>query len=170
MIKKRTNATGVNTNIALEPTAASSSTSNINNNIIINKREGGDSDNKRCEYRTRRNNQRNSHKNVILETYAQILLNQDKALLSNLIFKHTIIVSKECLEEIIKAILKVTEVEVYLDEDINCCAGKANPIRKIEAIKIIKENGEIVTDFKQVYNKEFNELVNNYLKCIKFCV
>ena len=75
MIKKRTNATGVNTNIALEPTAASSSTSNINNNIIINKREGGDSDNKRCEYRTRRNNQRNSHKNVILETYAQILLN-----------------------------------------------------------------------------------------------
>lgn len=173
MIKKRTNATGVNANIALEPTAASSSTSNINNNIIINKREDGKEEivitrdvNAQIEPEIKETDA----KSVILETFAQILLNQDKALLSNLIFKHTIIVPKECLEEIIKAILKVTEVEVHLDEDINCCAGKASPIRKIEAIKILKENGEIVTDFKQVYNKEFNELVNNYHICLKFCV
>lgn len=173
MIKKRTNATGVNANIALEPTAASSSTSNINNNIIINKREDGKEEiviTRDVNAQIEPEINETDAKSVILETYAQILLNQDKALLSNLIFKHSIIVPKECLEEIIKAILKVTEVEVHLDEDIACCAGKANPIRRIEAIKILKENGEIVTDFKQVYNKEYNELLNNYHLCLKFCV
>lgn len=41
MIKKRTLVNGVNANVSLEPSAASQSTSNINNNIIINKREDG---------------------------------------------------------------------------------------------------------------------------------
>ena len=62
------------------------------------------------------------------------------------------------------------EVEVHLDEDISCCGEKANPIRRIEAIKNLKENREIITDFKQVYNKEYNELVNNYHLCLKFCI
>ena len=110
----------------------------------------------------------NDFNRIILHLY--LLIIQDKALLSNLISKHSIIVPKECLEEIIKAILKVNEVEVHLDEDIGCCAGKANPIRRTEAMKIIKENGEIFTDFKQVYNKEYNELVNNYHLCLKFCI
>lgn len=65
-------------------------------------------------------------KSVNCETYAQILLNQDKALFCNMISIHSIIVPKECLEEIIKAILKVNEVEIHMDEDINCCAGKAS--------------------------------------------
>ena len=36
MIKKRNNTAGINANISLEPSAASQSTNNLTNNIIIN--------------------------------------------------------------------------------------------------------------------------------------
>ena len=174
MIKKRSLTNGVNANVSLEPSAASQSTSNINNNIIINKREDGKEDivitrdigldEQPLETKDK------DVRIVILEAYAQILLNQDKALLSNLIFKNNIIVPVSALENIIKAAIKADQVEIYLDEDVKCCATKANPIRKIEAIKIITDNGEIVTDMKQVYNKEYNELVNIYHLCLKYAV
>ena len=174
MIKKRNLNAGVNANVSLEPSAASQSTSNINNNIIINKREDGKEDivitrdiepiDKPLEDKDK------DARTVILEAYAQILLDQDKALLSNLIFKNNIIVPVSSLENIIKAAIKTEQVEIYLNEDVKCCATKANPIRKIEAIKIINDNGEIVTDFKQVYNKEYNELVNLYHLCLKYAV
>lgn len=174
MIRKKSNNLGVNANVSLEPSAASQSTSNINNNIIINKRDDGkedivitrdiELDDKQLEAIDK------DVRTVILETYAQILLDQDKALLSNLIFKNNIIVPVSSLENIIKSAIKVESVEIYLDEDVKCCASKANPIRKIEAIKIINDNGEIVTDFKQYYNKEFNELVNVYHLCLKYAV
>ena len=174
MIKKRSLTNGVNANVSLEPSAASQSTSNINNNIIINKREDGKEDivitrdigldEQPLETKDK------DVRIVILEAYAQILLNQDKALLSNLIFKNNIIVPVSALENIIKAAIKADQVEIYLDEDVKCCATKANPIRKIEAIKIITDNGEMVTDMKQVYNKEYNELVNIYHLCLKSAV
>ena len=113
--------------------------------------------------------QKRDVKNVILETYAQILLNQDKALLSNLISKHCIIVPVESLVDIIKAIVNAREVEIQMEEDVNCC-GKISPIHKIEAIKIIDQTGEIITDFKQVYNKEYNALVKRYHLCLKYCI
>ena len=177
MIKKRSLTNGVNANVSLEPSAASQSSSNINNNIYINKREDGKEDviitrdielpdiNENLEERSIKD-----VKLIILETYAKILLNQDKALLSNLIFKNSIIVPITSLQEIIKNIVNCSDVEIFIDEDIKCCASKANPIRKISAIKIHTDNGEIVTDFKQVYNKEYNELVNNYHLCLKYVV
>ena len=174
MIRKKSNNLGVNANVSLEPSAASQSTSNINNNIIINKRDDGkedivitrdiELDDKPLEAEDK------DVRTIILEAYAQILLDQDKALLSNLIFKNNIIVPVSSLVNIIKAATKTDQVEIYLDEDVKCCATKVNPIRKIEAIKIINDNGEMVTDFKQVYNKEFNELVNVYHLCLKYAV
>ncbi len=172
MIKKRTLTNGVNANVSVEPTAASQSTSNINNNIIINKRDDGKEDiviTRDVEVQADEPKTADVRE-VILECYAQILLTQDKALISNLVSKHCIIVPIESLQNIIKTMLNAHEVEVHLDEDINCCAGKANPIRKVEAIKIIDTNGEIITDFKQVFNKEFNQLVNNYHLCLKYCI
>lgn len=173
MIKKRTLTNGVNANVSVEPSAASQSTSNINNNIIINKREDGKEEiviTRDIELPKEEENKLTDVRNVILETYAQILLDQDKALISNLISKHCIIVPYDSLTEIIKAILKVQQVEIQIDEDIKCCAAKGNPIKKIEAIKIINENGEVITDFKQVFNKEYNDLVNVYHICLKYCV
>lgn len=174
MIRKNAKNVGVNANVSLEPSAASQSTSNINNNIIINKRDDNTE-----EIVITRNIELDEKplaakdkdvRTVILETYAQILLDQDKALLSNLIFKNNIIVPVSALQNIIKAAIKTEQVDVYLDEDIKCCSSKVNLIRKIEAIKVINDNGEIITDFKQVYNKEYNELVNVYHLCLKYAV
>ena len=171
MIKKRNLVNGVNANVSLEPSAASQSTSNISNNIIINKRDDGKEDIviTRDVELDAPEEKVNDVRNVILETYAQILLNQDKALISNLISRNSIIVSDEDLKAIIKSILNAREVEIHVEEDVGCC-GKINPIHKILAIKIIDDNGEYVTDFKQVFNKEYNELVYNYHLCLKYCI
>ena len=176
MIKKRNANAGVNANVSLEPSAASQSTSNLTNNIFINKRDDGKEDiviTRDIELQNIPPEDPNDLdvKYKILETYAKILLDQDKALISNLISKNCIIVPILSLQEIIKTILgNKCSVEIYVDEDIKCCATKASPIRKIEAIKIVNEDGEIVTDFKQVYNKEYNDLVHVYHLCLKYVV
>lgn len=75
MIKKRTLTNGVQANVSIEPSAASQSTSNINNNIIINKREDGKEDiviTRDAEVVQVEESQRPDVRNVILETFAQI--------------------------------------------------------------------------------------------------
>ena len=181
MIKKHNLNGGVNANVSLEPNAASNSqsTNNINNNIIINKREDGKTEDIIITREIvpeelediKEENEFKDVRNVILETFAQILLDQDKALLSNLISKNCIIVPVTALQNIIKTMIGVEQVDIYLDEDESgCCVTKINPIRKVEAIKIVKENGEVITDFKQCYNKEFNDLTNLYHVSLKFAV
>lgn len=173
MIKKRNLTNGVNANISLEPSAASQSTNNLTNNIIINKRDDGKEEiviTRDVELNEEKEEKFKDVRNLILETYAQILLENDKTLITNLISKKCIIVSLNSLQEIIKNMLKCEDVIVFPDEDLGCCSAKTNPIRKIDAIKIIKENGEVVMDFKNVYNKEWNELVNVYHLCLKYCV
>ena len=183
MIKKRNMANGINANLSLEPSSAAQSNSNINNNIYITRKfdtsadlskelENEDEDvviTRDVQLDEIKEEETKDVKLVILETYAKILLNQDKALLSNLISKNCIIVPVSSLQEIIKTMIN-QDVEIYINEDIKCCAYKVSPIRKIEAIKIIKDNGEIITDFKTVYNKEYNELVNVYHLCLKYAV
>ena len=171
MIKKRSLTNGIQANLSLEPSAASQSTSNINNNIIINKREDGKEDiviTRDVELEQPTNEEYKDVKLLILETFANILLNQDKALLSNLIFKNCIIVPATALAEIIKAIINAEAVEININEDVGCL--NKSPIRKIETIKIINGNGEVITDFKHVYNKEYNELTNKYHLCLKYGV
>ena len=107
MIKKRNLTNGVNANVSLEPTSASQATNNLTNNIFINKREDGKED-----IVITRDVQPNLEeaeipdvKLAVLEAYAQILLDQDKALIANLISKNTIIVPATSLQKIIKAII-----------------------------------------------------------------
>ena len=180
MIKKRNLTNGVNANVSLEPSSAAQSNSNINNNIYITKHMDSESPEKDDDVIITREIQLEEVQNndtvdydvklLILETFAKILLDQDKALISNLIFKNCIIIPVSSLTQIIKTMIKDCEVEIYLNEDIKCCATKANPIRKVDAIKVIKNNGEVLTDFKQVYNKEYNDLVNVYHICLKHAV
>lgn len=179
MIKKRNLTNGVNANVSLEPSSAAQSNSNINNNIYITKHMDSESPEKDDDVIITREVQLEEVQNnnadpevrlLILETFAKILLDQDKALISNLIFKNCIIIPVSSLTQIIKTMIKDCEVEIYLNEDIKCCATKANPIRKVDAIKVIKNNGEVLTDFKQVYNKEYNDLVNVYHICLKYGV
>ena len=105
---------------------------------------------------------------IILDTFARILLDQNKALLLNLISKQTIIVPKTDLEQIIKAKTGLPCEVTLVDTDGGCCVAKYSPIKKIETIKII--NDELVSDFKQVYNNDYNDLINLYHLCLRFCI
>ena len=172
MIKKRNLNTGVNANVSLEPTSASQSNNNINNNIFINKRDDGKEDiviTRELPIAPEEPVVNTDVRSLILETYAKILLDQDKALISNLVSKRTIIVPIQDLASIIKSVTG-GNVEIYTDDNPGCCVAEVSPIQKVDAIKIVTESGEIVTDFKQVYNKEFNDLVNVYHLCLKYVV
>lgn len=105
---------------------------------------------------------------IILDTYAKILLDQNKALLLNLISKQTIIVPRSDLEQIIKAKVGLPCEVTLVDTDGGCCIAKYSPIKKVETIKII--NDELVSDFKQVYNNDYNDLINLYHLCLRFCI
>ncbi len=176
MIRKRSMNAGVNANVSLEPTSASQSNNNINNNIIINRREDGKEDivitrDITLEDDTALTAKFNDVTKLILETYAKILLDQDKALLTNIITKNSIIVPYDSLVDIIKCCVGPDkDVNIYIDEDVKCCAAKVSPIRSIDAIKIVADKGEVVTDFKTMYNKHYNELVNVYHVNLKYVV
>ena len=178
MINRKTRNLGVNANIGLDPTSASSSNNNFNNNIYV-QTQGPTSvkaqtRNVEVELPDIKTDTKSEHsynqsevKGLILETYANILLNQDKALIANLISKRTIIVPIDDLRAIIQ-LMTGGEVEVQYDEDVSCCAAKITYIKKIDAIKIIKDNNIVITDFKQVFNKEYNDLVNKYHLNLKY--
>ena len=105
---------------------------------------------------------------AVLDTYAKILLDQNKALLLNLISKQTIIIPRTDLEEIIKAKTGTTCQITLVDDEIGCCLAKYSPIKKIETIKLV--SGELVSDFKQTRNNDYNDLINLYHLCLKFCI
>ena len=106
---------------------------------------------------------------LILETYANILLNQDVALIANLVSKHTIIIPLENLRAIIQC-MTGNDVDIIVSEDTSCCAKKVSPIVKIDYIKITSDSGEVVTDLKQQYNREYNELTGKYHLNLKYVV
>lgn len=174
MINRKSRNIGVNANVSLEPNSAASSNNNFNNNIYV-----------QTPYPTEVKTTTSTFterdilpqpeaiiepdvRDLILQTFASILLNQDKALIANLISKRTIIVPLNDLCEIIR-VMTDGDVEIRVEEDCSCCMAKVSPIQKIEAIKIIKDN-VVITDFKQVFNKEYNELVNNYHVNLKYVI
>ena len=174
MINRKTRNLVVNANIGLDPTSASQSNNNFNNNIYVQTPYPADIKNQPSTFETRdvelediKNEDQTEVKGLILETYANILLNQDKALIANLISKHTIIVPIDDLKAIIQ-LMTGGEVEIHYDEEVSCCAAKITFIKKIDAIKIVKENNVVITDFKQVFNKEYNDLVNKYHVNLKY--
>ena len=183
MIKRKNTNTGMNANVSLEPNAAASSNNNFSNNIYVQTPYPAEVKTQPSTFTEREISLDTSYSakaddiaeekphvsTLILETYANILLNQDKALITNLISKNTIIIPYDSLVEIIRVVSN-GEVEIQVDEDISCCIAKSSPIKKIEVIKVIKENGEIITDFKYVFNKEYNELVNVYHLNLKYVI
>ncbi len=183
MINRKTRNLGVNANIGLDPTSAASSNNNFSNNIYVQTPYPSEVKTQPSTFQTKdveielpdikdekqneRRNDQTEVKGLILETYANILLNQDKALIANLISKHTIIVPIDDLRAIIQ-LMTNGEVEIHYDEDVSCCSAKVTFIKKIDAIKIIKDDNVIITDFKQVFNKEYNDLVNKYHLNLKY--
>ena len=89
-------------------------------------------------------------------------------MLLNLISKQTIIVPRTDLEEIVKAKTGMTCQVTLVDDEIGCCLAKYSPIKKIETIKLV--SGEVVSDFKQARNSDYNDLISLYHLCLKFCI
>lgn len=175
MINRKSHSNGVNAHIGLEPSSASQSNNNFSNNIYVQTPYPTDVKTSPSTFTEREilpqpeTIEKEDVRTLILETYAKILLDQDKALISNLISKRTIIVPLNDLVNIIQCMVG-GEVEIGFDDNSGCCVAKVSPIQKIDYIKVIKDDGEIITDFKQVYNKEYNELTLNYHLNLKYIV
>ena len=167
---------GVNVHIGLEPNSAAQSNNNFSNNIYVQtpypaEVKAEPSVFTECDAcPPPQTLEKEDVRTLILETYANILLNQDKALISNLISKRTIIVPANNLKAIIACIVGSCQVDIGYDEDCSCCAAKVSPIQKIDYIKVITDCGEVITDFKQVFNKEYNELSLTYHLNLKYVV
>lgn len=178
MIKRKSTSNGINAQVGIEPNSAAQSNNNFSNNIYVQTPYPAEVKTQPSSF-TERDVQLEDiaidHGSVdvrtlILETYANILLDQDKTLIANLISKHTIIVPVEALRTIISCIVGGSDVDIGYEEDNGCCAAKVSPIQRIDYIKIITDSGEIITDFKQVFNREFNELTLNYHLNLKYVV
>ena len=182
--RKNSTKAGINAHVGIEPNAASSSNNRFTNNVYVQTPYPAD-----VKLQTSTFNEREIElpdlpqpstvdsrtltdkqdvRTLILETYANILLNQDVALIANLVSKHTIIVPHDELQQIIQCITG-NHVDVIVSEDNGCCA-KTSPIVKVDFIKVITDAGQIITDFKQVFNKEYNELTGKYHLNLKYVV
>lgn len=173
--RKNSTRSAISANVGLESNAASTSNNSFTNNVYVQTPYPTSTvkpstfverDIELPDLPETEDNQ--DVRTLILETYANILLNQDVALIANLVSKHTIIVPLDNLKAIIQCITK-SQVDVIVSEDTSCCA-KTSPIVKIDYIKIIRDDGQIVTDLKQVYNKEYNELTGKYHLNLKYVV
>ena len=114
---------GVNAHIGLEPNSAAQSNNNFSNNIYVQTPYPTDVKTSPSVFTERdvlpqpETMHKQDVKTLILETYASILLNQDKALVSNLISKRTIIVPANDLKAIIACIVGSCQVDIGYDED-----------------------------------------------------
>ena len=112
----------------------------------------------------------------LLKLYQTILLSDNKKLLANVVLKNTIVLTGEDLEKIIELKTGKKCVITYTDPDLGCF--KINSVlMKIESIRIIDERpsvsgsssqGELMTDFKIKYNRDYLDLITTYQLNLKF--
>ena len=175
--RKNSTKAAISASVGIDSNAASSSNNNVTNNVYVQTPYPNEVKVQPSTYIERdielqdinEPNDRRDVRSLILETYANILLNQDVALIANLVSKHTIIIPLDDLQAIIKCITG-NDVSIIVSEDTGCCSAKVSPIVKIDFIKIITESGEVITDFKQVFNREYNELTGKYHLNLKYVV
>ena len=101
----------------------------------------------------------------LLQLYQTILLSDNKKLITNVIFKDSIVLTQEDLEKVIECKIGKTVKISYEDPEITCCGNNINPIMKISSIRI---DGANPSDFKIVYNKEYLELLTKYHLNLKY--
>ena len=175
--RKNSTKAAISASVGIDSNAASSSNNNVTNNVYVQTPYPNEVKVQPSTYIERdielqdinEPNDRRDVRSLILETHANILLNQDVALIANLVSKHTIIIPLDDLQAIIKCITG-NDVSIIVSEDTGCCSAKVSPIVKIDFIKIITESGEVITDFKQVFNREYNELTGKYHLNLKYVV
>ena len=176
--RKNSTKAGINAHVGIEPNSAASSNNSFTNNVYVQTPYPTDSKLPPSTFTEReielpdlsQSNtvDKQDVRTLILETYANILLNQDVALIANLVSKHTIIVPLDELQQIVQCITG-NHVDIIVSEDNSCCSKKG-PIVKVDFIKVVTDAGQIITDFRQVFNKEYNELTGKYHLNLKYVV
>jgi hypothetical protein len=169
---RKNNNYGVNTNVELDPNAISQST--VENKIYINTSDEPvirSSQGEECPTVLA-----NPIEIVIseleaklLQIYTEILLSQNKTLLSNILSSKNIILSKTDLESVIFIKTSAKCQIVLEDSDGNGCCAKINPLCKIDMIKIIHENLTEV-DFKYIYNSDYCLFRDKYHISLTYCL
>ena len=118
-------------------------------------------------YSTIQTNPSDNVDHYLLNLYQTILLKDDKKLLTNLISKNQIILTKEDLENVISRITGKQCVIDYLDPEIECC-GQMPVFMKIGSIRIIETPGTTGVEFKYKYSNEYTKLSTEYKLCLKY--
>ncbi|KAI5499432.1 hypothetical protein TVAGG3_0843480, partial [Trichomonas vaginalis G3] len=118
-------------------------------------------------YSTIQTNPSDNVDHYLLNLYQAILLKDDKKLLTNLISKNQIILTKEDLENVISRITGKQCVIDYLDPEIECC-GQMPVFMKIGSIRIIETPGTTGVEFKYKYSNEYTKLSTEYKLCLKY--
>ena len=175
--RKNSTKAAISASVGIDSNAASSSNNNVTNNVYVQTPYPHDVKVQPSTYVERdielqdlpETDNRQDVKLLVLNTYANILLNQDVALIANLVSKHTIIIPLDDLQAIIRCITG-NDVSIIVSDDTGCCSAKVSPIVKVDFIKVITESGEVITDFKQVFNREYNELTGKYHLNLKYVV
>ena len=108
--------------------------------------------------------QNKEFREYLLKLYQTILLSDNKKLITNVIFKDSIVLTQEDLEHIIELKIGKKCSIIYEEPEIHCC-GYNSPIMKISSIRV--NEGE-PSDFKIVYNKEYLELITKYNLNLKY--
>ena len=174
--RKASTKSAISANVGLESNAASTSNNSFTNNVYVQTPYPNNTI-KPSTFNERdieladipEQDNRNDVKLLVLNTYAKILLDQDVALIANLVSKHTIIVPLNDLKAIIECITG-NAVDIIVNDETGCCSAKASPIVKVDFIKITSDSGQVITDLKQYYNREYNELTGKYHLNMKYVV
>ena len=169
---------GFNTNVSLEPSANTQSSQQITNNIIVKTASGEEVPIIERSTEVIGNDASNNDEAgpiekgnvdaILLGVYKNILLRQNKQLLSNILSKHHIMIYKDDLEKAISTKIG-KKCSVVLKEGDECgCSAKFDPFALIDSI-VIYENDKRV-DFKVAYNADYVELSEKYALSLKICL
>jgi hypothetical protein len=180
LYSKKNNNYGVNTSVELDPNAVSQST--VENKIIINTSRSENDEDSRTPYACIERSAdivptvlanpvleiSNAVEAKLLKIFTEILLSQNKTLLTNILSKSSIILSKPDLESVISTKVSHPCMIQLEDKDGNGCCVKLNPLHKIFMIKITLNDTEV--DFKYVFNAEYCCLQDQYHLSMKYVI
>ena len=103
----------------------------------------------------------------LLHLYETILLSDNKTLISNIVFKDSIVLTQEDLSKVIELQTgKKCEIK-YEDPEVSCC-GMNSLFMKISSIRVLEESTNSYADYKIKHNYEYLDLMTTYHLNLKY--
>ena len=102
----------------------------------------------------------------LLSIYQEVLLSDNKLLLTNLISGSKIILAKHNIEEIVRILTGLNTIVDLEDLESVCCSSSVVPFRRISSIRV-GDQGQV--NFKINFNHLYTLLESKYKVSLKFC-